>query len=563
MSPQELPTTPAKDLRTYIAVIRHQKWVIFVTLFVIVGATIFLTKRQTPLYTSVGRVIVLPAGTISNTPAAASIIDMPTESFIASSEEVAIELIEEQGLGTSTDDLLANLTLSIEPETRILVFAYTDSSPERAQQINQGFMDAYLALRRAAALERIKILREPYEAQQESLVKEIHRLEKIREPDSGELARLTNDLFLLNQIRGALRGLEPDPESGGRVSLAADLPTAPSSPSWPRNLTLATVLGFALGMGVALIREQLSEGLKGSEDLSAAVGAPVLAAIPSISGWRKRGDTQLVSVAFPKSSGAEAYRTLRTNLMHECSVNDLHVISVTSGSLGEGKTTTASNLAVTLAQTGKRVIVVSCDLRKPRLHRFFGLTNDLGVTSILSGATTLAQAAQRPEGIETLRVLASGPVPTNPAELLGSARMDALLDELRLFADLVIIDTPPILAVSDTLILAPKSDGVIVVADAHRSSKGATEHTREQLEQVGCNIIGCVFNNFDPSQAKYYPYDKRYYYSSYGYYAEKGPASLDLPSESPNGDHPTDESVEAPVVAETDDPSRPGDDMWR
>lgn len=563
MSPQELPTTPAKDLRTYIATIRHQKWVIFFTLFVLVGATIFLTKRQTPMYTSVGRVIVLPAGTISSTPAAASAIDMPTESFIAGSEEVANKVTAELGLPASPDELLAGLSVTIEPETSILVFSYTDASPERAQEINQTFMDAYLGLRRSAAAERIRILREPFEAQQGALLKEIKRLEGIKVPSGTETARLGNNYFLMNQIRSALRGLEPDPESGGRLSLAADLPTSPASPSWPRNLTLAVVLGFALGMGIALVREQLSEGLKGSEDLSAAVGAPVLAAIPSISGWRKRGDTQLVSVTFPKSSGAEAYRTLRTNLMHECSVNDLHVISVTSGSLGEGKTTTASNLAVTLAQTGKRVIVVSCDLRKPRLHRFFDLTNDLGVTSILSGATTLAQAAQRPEGIETLRVLASGPVPTNPAELLGSARMDALLAELRLFADLVIIDTPPILAVSDTLILAPKSDGVIVVADAHRSSKGATEHTREQLEQVGCNIIGCVFNNFDPSQAKYYPYDKRYYYSSYGYYAERGPASLDLPSESPNGDHPSDQSAEAPVVAETDDPSRPGDDMWR
>ncbi len=192
---------------------------------------------------------------------------------------------------------------------------------------------------------------------------------------------------------------------------------------------------------------------------------------------------------------------------------------MTSPLLGEGKTTTVANLAVTLAQTGKRVIALSCDLRKPKLHRFFDLKNDIGVTSILTGQAALAEAAQRCS-VDTLRIVASGPVPPNPAELLDSREMDLLLEELRLYCDYVVIDTPPVLAVADALILATRSDGVLVVADASRTTRSSVAFVREQVEQVGGKIVGGILNNLDARRARNYPSYHHYYYS-YRYQPER------------------------------------------
>lgn len=518
---QEPTSVPSKDLRAYIATIRHQKWPILLAVVVTVAASFFFTSRQTPLYTSEGRVLVRPKGALgSSLSGSTDSIDMPTERFTATSSGVAEEVVKAYERSETPEELLANLIVDIEPETQVLRFSYTDASPSKAQILNDAFMASYLALRIRDTENLLEQQRKPLQEKLNSIKKQIQNLgQQInRNPENTSLtSRMGSALFQQAGLETAIRGLTPDPESGGEISTPATRPATPSSPSYPRNIALAIMIGLALGLGTALLREHLSEGLKGSKDLEEAVRAPVLAAVPRVPGWRRRSETQLIARDLPKSSAAEAYRTLRTNLQYMAERDDLRVIAVTSATLGEGKTTTAANLGVTLAQTGKRVIIVSCDLRKPRLHRFFGLTNDIGVTNILRGEATLAQAAQRPDGIDSLRMLASGPVPSNPAELLGSEEMDSLLGELRLFADVVLIDTPPILAVSDSLILGPRSDGVIIVADAHNSSRGAVEHTREQLDQVGAGIVGCVFNNFDPSQAKYYPYDKRYYYYSYTY----------------------------------------------
>ena len=166
------------------------------------------------------------------------------------------------------------------------------------------------------------------------------------------------------------------------------------------------------------------------------------------------------------SPAAEAYRSLRTNLQFISRDGSVRVISVTSPHAGEGKTTTVANLATTLALTGKRVMALSADLRKPRLHRFFGLDNEKGLSSVLAGQAQLADVARRVEGLDSLRIVTSGPVPPNPAELLSSDEMELLLRHLRSTADYVVIDTPPALVVTDAMIVAPRVDGVVVVVDS-------------------------------------------------------------------------------------------------
>jgi capsular exopolysaccharide synthesis family protein len=333
--------------------------------------------------------------------------------------------------------------------------------------------------------------------------------------EATTLSRSVEDL-----IRQSATVPFPVTDTAAQLIASAPLPASPYSPDWTRNLALAIVLGLALGLSVALIRERLDDRMTGREDLEEQAGAPVLAIVPRISNWGKKGATKLVARDAPKTPPAEAYRTLRTNVGFLARTNELRLISIASPSMGEGKTTTTANLAVALAHSGKRVIAVSCDLRKPRLHRFFDLKNDSGITSILTDGLSVPQVAQRVPGLDTLRVIASGPVPHNPAELLGSEEMEQLLQDLRSYADFVLIDTAPVLVVSDALAVAQKTDGVVLVVDASTTMRGAVRATREQLELVGANIVGAVFNDFDPARAKMYHGSYRYHYYSSRQYQE-------------------------------------------
>ncbi len=185
---------------------------------------------------------------------------------------------------------------------------------------------------------------------------------------------------------------------------------------------------------------------------------------------------------------------------------------VTSPHAGEGKSVTTANLGVALAQAGKRVILISADLRKPRLHQFFRLANHTGLTNVLSGEVSPWQAV-RNTLVENLQVMPSGPVPENPAEMLGSNAMGDLLSVPSEMADYVLVDAAPVLAVADAATLAPLVDAVLFVVDAQRTHRGAVEQARRQLEQVNAKIIGAVLNNFDPSKAgaySYYRYSYRY-----------------------------------------------------
>ena len=266
-------------------------------------------------------------------------------------------------------------------------------------------------------------------------------------------------------------------------------------------------------MGFAFLRERLDDRTVDKSDLEAEIGAPVLAVVPRVTGWRKKNATPLVSRDSHTGPTVEAYRTLRTNIEFLARTQDVHVVAITSAHEGEGKTVTTANLAVSLAQTGKRVLALSCDLRRPRLHRFFGLENSSGLSDLLDKRESVMKAQR--VGIDSLRVVPSGPNPPNPAELLGAERMRSLLPDLRERTDFVVLDTPPVLAVSDMMAIATMVDGVIVVADASTTTRSALAQVREQLEQVGARIIGCVYNNLDATKAKAAGGYGYYYASNY------------------------------------------------
>lgn len=530
------------QLQEYLGILRFRKWSLLLVAGLVLGAGMFLSFRQTPIYQSTARVLVKPINPPGQFTINLSIaqLNIDTEREIARSEGVAVLAAESIPDVANPTALLGGLDVVAPPNAAILEFSYTDPDPIRAQQAANAFANAYLQFKRDQATEALTAVRKPLEARLAELTKELRVLDRqigARAPllptpaQQSRRDELTGEIAVVRSNLTPLSGLVIDP---GSVIQTAILPTAPSSPNHPANAAMSLFAGVILGGITALVRERLDTGLRGRTDLEAQSGAPVLAVIPKVPGWKKKEETRLTTLTAPKSASAEAYRTLRTSMLFAAAQRGIKTILVCSASAGEGKSTTAANLSVVLANADKRVILVNADLRKPRVHRFFQMRNKVGIVNVLSGEAKPWEALVDP-GIENLRLLPSGPIPSRPAELLGSEAMGELLAELRHVTDFIIIDSAPVLVVSDALALAPLCDGALFVADADATSRGAVAHAREQLEQVGAEIIGSVLNNFDVSKARSAPYYYRYYYrykTKYGY-SYGSPYSVELEEDVP------------------------------
>jgi capsular exopolysaccharide synthesis family protein len=281
-----------------------------------------------------------------------------------------------------------------------------------------------------------------------------------------------------------------------------------------RTLVFGLLAGLMLGGGSAYLVENLNTSLRRAEEVEALLGVPVLGVVPRISEVAGPGarNPDLASLLNTHSPAAEAYRTLRTNLIFSQAVRTLKTIVVTSGSPSEGKTTTAANLAVAFAQQGIRVLLVDCDLRRARLHKLFGVPREPGLTQLVLGHAPSAELVRGTE-VEGLSVLTSGTLPPNPSELLGGLRMRRALEALSEEFDLIVLDTPPLLAAADAAILGSFVDGVVFVVRAGETERGAAKHAVQQLAAVGAPTLGAVLNDPDAKLPKYGGY---YYYDYYG-----------------------------------------------
>jgi capsular exopolysaccharide synthesis family protein len=443
------------------------------------------------------------------------------------------------------------LKVSSAPQTTIMNVAFSSHNKTNAQAWANAYADAYVEFKTLDAVNTVQSLQAPLQQKIATLNAQLTKDQQALFAAStvGDQVkvnfynnRVNADQQELNTANQALAQYDTTLvyANAPQVILDATVPNSPSAPKKKLIIAVGLFLGLVLGIGLAFIRERLDDSLRGRGDLEDLLGAPVLAVVPRVTGWKKKDDTHLISIEQPKASVAEVYRTLRTSVLFASAQRGLKTLMVTSPTAGEGKTTTASNLAVVLSDAGKRVILVSSDLRKPRIHRFFGLSNEKGLSTVLAGEVKPWEAMADP-GRGHLRVLTSGPVPAHPAELLQSEAMGELIEELREVADFVILDTAPVLLVADALAIAPLADGVLLVVDAENTHRGAVIQAREQLEQVGAPMIGAVLNNFDPSKARspyygyYGSYWHRYRYSGYyGFnYGEDGGGRRGTPAALP------------------------------
>ncbi|MBI5115658.1 polysaccharide biosynthesis tyrosine autokinase [Candidatus Poribacteria bacterium] len=291
------------------------------------------------------------------------------------------------------------------------------------------------------------------------------------------------------------------------------IPNKPVRPRRALNMFVAVVAGLVLGVGLALVLDQMDSTIKNSEDVEQYVDLPFLGMVRHF----KRSDNgkedgELVTAFHPKSAISEAFRNIRTNILFSTLGTGGRTLLVTSSGTQEGKTLFACNLAVTLAQLQKKVLLIDSDLRRPRIHKVFGIKDSPGLSNILAGQLPLEKCA-RPTAGGNLSLLPCGPIPPNPSELLSSKAMEDLIAEARQNYDVVIFDSPPVLLVTDPAIVSNKVDGTIVLASVGRTQRHSLRRTVSALGEISARVIGIVLNNAD-SEAESYSYG----YAKYGYY---------------------------------------------
>ena len=336
--------------------------------------------------------------------------------------------------------------------------------------------------------------------------------------ENAVTARLQSTLVLYQQIylnlintRESIRlSRLQNSQSIDQIQVAT-VPTSPVRPRPLNNTLLAGVVGLMLASGIVFLIEYLDDTFKVPEDVERILGIPLIGYVAEIEEKAANGGSVYV-VKQPRSPVSEAFRSLRSNLEFASVDKPLKIILVTSAEAGDGKTTISANLAAIIAQSGKKVMLVDCDLRRPRIHRFLRLQNRVGMTDLFREGYDVDSVTQQwvISSLVSISVITSGSLPPNPAELLGSQKMNHLLQEFSERADVVVIDSPPSM-VSDAQVLAAKSDGVLMVLQPGKTHMGAAYAAREQFTRAGAHIVGAVFNRIQRRQG--------YYYSGYRYYS--------------------------------------------
>jgi exopolysaccharide transport family protein len=313
----------------------------------------------------------------------------------------------------------------------------------------------------------------------------------------------------------------------------ARVPAEPSSPKVRRNCTMAVVVGFVFGIALAFMLDSMDNTVRTPEQVEDSFGLPTLAIIPLSVGKKipqaalkastpvvkARTTSSLISTARPKSKLAEAYRALRTSILLSRAGEPPKMLMITSALPQEGKTTTSINTAIVLAQSGAKVLLVDADMRRPSVHDVFGLQNHAGLSTVLAGAHSVSDAISFVPEVSDLYVVTAGPPPPNPAELLASPRMRDLLEQWRTDYNFIVIDTPPVLSVTDAASLSPQVDRVLLVVRSGQTTKEALRRARALFAQLGVSVMGSVVNAVDLTAA-HYGYNHSYTYS--GDYFDEG-----------------------------------------
>ena len=507
------------DLFDYWKIVWNRKLLVIVAIAVFVGAAVGLDSVRSKQYSATSNLLF-----VSQTYGSGGTLVALTPQDIATQIQI-VNGASVLGLAT-----LALGQVPPRPEvvqvgsTAVAAITVTSSHRAFAARAANAYAYAYIKSSQDRYLGTVQAASSQLQSQVNALQSQITDLQgQVVSLKGGALSAIVTRLGNLTAQQQALRTQlsqlqvnAAQAPSGGQIVAPATVPTKPSSPKPLIDAILAGFLGLLLAVAYVLMREFLDDRIKSQQQLeSLTQGLPVLGVIPRLPDWKNRKEHPLITLLRPKSPPAEAYRGLRTSVQFAGLERKAKVIEVTSASMGEGKTTTSANLAASLAETGAEVVVVGADLRKPRIHEFFDIDNDKGMTSVLVGEVSLDEVLKPVAEIEHLTVLPSGPVPPNPSELLGSRQAREVLEDLAQRFDYVVLDAPPILPVTDAAVLSGAVDVVVLVCAANDTTIKQLSKALQLLEQVDAPMLGTVLNGASESDAYvYYRYGDS---KGYGY----------------------------------------------
>jgi len=503
---------------------------------ILAGVTSYVASSRLPrIYEGTAKLLVTPSQSGSGQASYNDVLTAErltrTYSEVLKTRPIVEAGAQQAGVGLSYESALRQLDVKPVANTQLIQISARGTDPELAARFANAVTNAFIQYTQSSQLQRFASSNDNLSRQVDQLSKDIAdrssrvdalRAEAASSARDSELARVQGELNQLQQsYTAAERSLEDLRMNEARSTdlLSVVEPATPSpdpvSPNTTINVALAVLLAMILAVTVALAVEHLDDRLTTPQRITRFTGLHVLGNVPALTRNGPRVIDQMPSVHTPGGHSynavgvAEMFRLLRANLQFAAVDKPFRTLLVTSAEQGDGKSTVAANLAVVLAQAGQRVLLVEADLRRPSLHQIFELPNRTGLTTLLLNENQDAASAPVDTRVPGLRVLTSGPLPPNPSELLASQRMRTRLAELRELADVVILDSPPVLAVSDPSILAGQVDGTLLVASSNKTRGQHAAQTVATLQKTGAHVLGIILNRTHREGGSYYAYETR------------------------------------------------------
>lgn len=514
----------------YLTVVRKWLWLIVLAALLAGGAAFVVSRASTQIYRSTLTLLVNQASSSSPVTDYSSLLASQqlakTYSELLKKRPTLDAVIQNLKLDGTADRLLEQLQISPVRDTTLISVSVEDPDPVRATAIANEIGTVFVAQVNATQRSRFSSSEQNLSSQLQLLQGEIASTEQgiatarqASPPNADEVTRLESRLLQYQESYSNLlksyedlRLAEARLTDNVQVAESAVVPERPVRPQTLLNTLLAAVVGVMLATLAAFLIEYLDDTVKGPDDVS-ALQVTNLGLITRMNA--QDAPDKLIVLNEPRSPAAEAFRSLRTNIQFASVDRALRVLMITSAGPGEGKSTVAANLAAALAQAGQRVVLVDADLRRASVQRLFKMSNSAGLTDSLIQDGGSLNGSLRPTRVEHLQLLMSGALPPNPAELLASDRVGVLLKQLQEQVDIVVLDTPPCLVVTDAVALSKRADGVLVVVEAGKTRRAAMEQTLKTLRQVGAPVLGTVLNKYSArAQDGYYGYEYQYYSTS-------------------------------------------------
>lgn len=515
------------ELRQVMRIARRRGWL--VVLLMIVGGTAayISSSRQTPEYAASATMLVTP-GQVTSTAdlgalqASRSLAE--TYRLLVATGPVLDRAIAELNLPLDSDQLNAMVSTSIVGETQLVEVTVLGTDPELAAEIANTIVEEFTDYVGELAQDRAELTQTDLDSQiarlEERLAEIDARTEEINASgevdDAGSQQELADLELGRSNIEESLQTLNTTAitlntemiASSALVGLIdpADAPTTPVAPRVQRSALLGVFAGLLIGVALVALLEYLDNTVKPEMDTQSITGAPVLAAIASVPKLQS-GAAQVFSMARPHSNASEAVRMLRTNLEFAAAPNPIVTLTISSPGPSEGKSTVTANLGVVMAQAGFDTVILDADLRRPTQHRIFGIENARGLTTLLTNPDVSWSDVAAKVALPGLRLVPTGPLPPNPSDLLSSDRFSHLLANIKADVDLVLIDTPPLLAVSDAMSVAAHTDGVALVATSRKTRVEGLRHAAETVQLAGIRLVGVVMNRTRGQAGGGYYYD--------------------------------------------------------